>query len=582
MTARLRNALIMLLSLTLATVGLTAARAAAASANLVAAVAPYQVLVFSKTAGFRHDSIPAGISAIQALGAANSFTVVATEDANAFTDANLANFATVVFLSTTGDVLNATQQAAFERYIRAGGGFVGVHAAADTEYDWAWYGSLVGAYFDQHPAIQAATVKVEDPAHPSTAGLPALWSRTDEWYNYRTNPRGQGHVLASLDERTYAPGTGAMVADHPITWCQDYDGGRSWYTGLGHDSATYNDGQFRTLLLGGIASTAGAVPGECGVTKPTAFEKVTLDSNTANPMELDIAPDGRVFYIERDGRVQIIKPNTGTTVTAIDLDVFSGNEDGLLGLRLDPSFATNGWIYLYYSPNSGSPRNQISRFTVAGDSIALSTERVVLQVPTQRNTCCHQGGSMTFDTAGNLYLATGDNTNPFEADGFAPIDERAGRQDFDAQRTSGNTNDLRGKIIRIRPAADGHLHCPDRQPVRAGHRQHAARDLRDGLPQPVPHRRGQADQHPAGRRLRPRRAGRQPQPRPRGHRRVEHRPPGQLRLAVLHGRQPGVQRLDVPVGTIRSEVQLCRPGEQLAEQHRPAEPAAGHRGHCGL
>ncbi|MFC8848918.1 MULTISPECIES: ThuA domain-containing protein [unclassified Micromonospora] len=437
-----------------------AAQAAPLAAPVAAATDPFSVLVFSKTAGFRHDSIPAGITAIQKLGTDNGFTVDTTEDGAAFTDANLAKYQAVIWLSTTGDVLTADQQAAFERYIKAGGGYAGVHAASDTEYDWPWYGELVGAYFNSHPANQQATVKVEDHAHPSTATLPDKWSRYDEWYNFRTNPRADVHVLASLDEKSYNPGGGAMGADHPTAWCQDYDGGRAWYTGGGHTQESYAEPEFLTHLLGGIRTAAGVEKADCGASKTSNFEKVTLDSNTNNPMELDIAPDGRVFYAERDGRVQIIKPDTGNTVTATKLDVFTGNEDGLLGLRLDPDFATNKWIYLYYAPAGGGPRNYLSRFTVDGDTIDKATEKVVLQVDTQRNTCCHAGGSMTFDSKGNLYLATGDNTNPFESSAYTPIDERTGRQDYDAQRTAGNTNDLRGKVIRIHPEDDGTYTVP--------------------------------------------------------------------------------------------------------------------------
>ncbi|WP_329107176.1 ThuA domain-containing protein [Micromonospora sp. NBC_01699] len=439
---------------------LVAAPSAAQAAPAAAAADPYSVLVFSKTAGFRHGSIPSGIAAIQQLGAANGFSVTATEDGAAFTDANLAQYKAVIWLSTTGDVLDDTQQAAFERYVEAGGGYVGIHAASDTEYNWPWYGGLVGAYFNAHPANQQATVKVEDPAHPSTAGLPAQWSRFDEWYNFRTNPRANLHVLASLDERSYTPGTGAMGADHPTAWCQDYEGGRSWYTGGGHTNESFAEPQFLTHLLGGIETAAGVVDADCSASKTSSFEKVSLDNNTNNPMELDIAPDGRVFYVERDGRIQIIKPNTGTTVTAVTLPVFTGNEDGLLGIQLDPDFATNNWVYVYYAPNGGAARNYLSRFTVEGDTINAATEKVVLQIPTQRNTCCHAGGSITFDSQGNLYLALGDNTNPFESDSFTPIDERPGRQDYDAQRSSGNTNDLRGKVLRIHPEDDGTYTVP--------------------------------------------------------------------------------------------------------------------------
>ncbi|MGW6271269.1 ThuA domain-containing protein [Streptomyces sp. NPDC055060] len=220
-----------------------------------------KVLVFSKTAGFRHDSIPDGIAAVKELGAANGFTVDATEDAKAFTAKNLARYDAVIWLSTTGDVLDAKQQSAFEGYIKQGGGYVGVHAAADTEYDWPFYGGLAGAYFQSHPAIQPAKVEVEDHGHPSTAHLPGVWDRTDEWYNYRSNPRDRAHVLASLDESSYSGGS--MAGDHPIAWCQDYRGGRSFYTGSGHTKESFADPAYRAHLLGGIRWAAGAAQADC-------------------------------------------------------------------------------------------------------------------------------------------------------------------------------------------------------------------------------------------------------------------------------------------------------------------------------
>ncbi|MEV4344533.1 ThuA domain-containing protein [Actinoplanes sp. NPDC049596] len=226
-----------------------------------AADAPYDVLVFSKTAAFRHDAIPAGIQLIRDLGAANSFTVTATEDAGQFTAANLAQFEAVVFLNTTGDVLNSTQQTAFENYIRAGGGYVGVHAASDTEYDWPFYGELVGAYFASHPAIQPATVRTENRAHAATAGLAPAATRTDEWYNFRTNPRSTARVLSTLDESTYSGGT--MGGDHPHTWCKSYQGGRSFYTGAGHTQAGYTEAGFRSLILGGIRYAANRTKADC-------------------------------------------------------------------------------------------------------------------------------------------------------------------------------------------------------------------------------------------------------------------------------------------------------------------------------
>ena len=213
-----------------------------------------RILVFTRTAGFRHASIPAGTAAVRAIGSAHGFAVDATDDAGAFSPANLARYLAVVWLSTSGDVLDGDQRAAFEEYIRAGNGYVGVHGAADTGYSWPWYGRLVGAWFAQHPPVQRATVRVENRTHPSTRELGATWSRTDEWYDYRTNPRPAARVLASVDEASYRGG--GMGTDHPIAWYHDYDGGRSWYTGLGHTVESFAEPAMLAHLLGGIQYAA--------------------------------------------------------------------------------------------------------------------------------------------------------------------------------------------------------------------------------------------------------------------------------------------------------------------------------------
>ena len=217
----------------------------------------FSILVFSKTAGFRHDSIPAGINAIRQQGSARGFSVDASEDAATFSDEALAKYKVVVFLSTTGDVLNSAQEAAFERFIRRGGGFVGVHSATDTEYDWPFYGALVGAYFAGHPDIQNATIQIEDPGHPALASVPRPWTRRDEWYNFRRNPRGNVNVLATLDERTYTGGT--MAPDHPIVWSHTYDGGRSFYTALGHTQESFSETAFVDHLGRAILWAGGAI-----------------------------------------------------------------------------------------------------------------------------------------------------------------------------------------------------------------------------------------------------------------------------------------------------------------------------------
>lgn len=252
-----------------------------------------RVLVFSKTAGYRHDSIPDGIAAIRELGDAHGFTADATEDGADFTERNLARYDAVVFLSTTGDVLDAEQQSAFEQYVHEGGGYVGVHAAADTEYDWPFYGGLAGAWFDSHPQIQPASVDIEDRAHPATAHLGESWERTDEWYNYRSNPRAQARILASLDEDSYEGGT--MEGDHPLAWCQEYEGGRAFYTGAGHTRESYVDDAFRTHLLGGIRYATGAANADC---RPEAGYTPVFDGSgtdgwkQAGPGEFTLGDDG--------------------------------------------------------------------------------------------------------------------------------------------------------------------------------------------------------------------------------------------------------------------------------------------------
>lgn len=223
---------------------------------LAAVSAPqFSVLVFSKTAGFRHDSIPNGVEAIRKMGVERDFAVEHSEDAAVFTADNLAKHKVVVFLSTTGDILDADQQSAMEGFVQKGGGFVGIHAAADTEYDWPWFGKLVGAYFMSHPHIQDADIHVEDASHPSTRFLPKVWRRKDEWYDYKTNPRSQVKVLLTLDEKSYQGGK--MGADHPIAWQHESLGGRAWYTAGGHTKESYTEPLFVRHVAEGILWAAG-------------------------------------------------------------------------------------------------------------------------------------------------------------------------------------------------------------------------------------------------------------------------------------------------------------------------------------
>lgn len=219
-------------------------------AALLTTAAVPKLLVFSKTTGFRHDSIPVAVEALKNLGKANIFEIDATEDASVFTKDNLKQYMGIIFAMTTGDVLNSEQQVAMEQFVERGGGWVGIHSASDTEYDWPWYAELVGAYFKSHPpGGQTVKLTVEDPKHPSMKGIPSPWSRADEWYDWRENPRQKVHVLISADETTYK--TFAPV-DHPITWCHSVKRGRSWYTEMGHFKEAYSEPLYLQHLLGGI------------------------------------------------------------------------------------------------------------------------------------------------------------------------------------------------------------------------------------------------------------------------------------------------------------------------------------------
>ncbi len=212
------------------------------------------ILIFSKTNGFRHESIPAGIEAIKKLGAANGFDVVATEDSLAINKRNLKKFAAVVFLSPTGKVFGPAQEKAFQEYIERGGGFVGIHAATDCEYNWPWYGKLVGAYFKGHPGQQEAKLIIVDKNHPSTADLPDSWVRRDEWYNFKDiNPDIK--VLIKIDESSYKGGENG--GDHPMAWYHAYDGGRAFYTELGHTNESFSDPLYLKHVLGGIRYAMG-------------------------------------------------------------------------------------------------------------------------------------------------------------------------------------------------------------------------------------------------------------------------------------------------------------------------------------
>jgi len=446
------------------------------AAQLIAQTPKVNVLVFSKTAAFRHQSIEAGKTALAKMAKEKGFGVSFTEDAAQFTEKNLQKFNTVIFLNTTGDVLDNDQQTAFERYIQAGGGYVGIHAATDTEYDWPWYNKLAGAWFLDHPStpsnVQKGKFIVTLKNHWATKGMPDEFERTDEFYAFKDiSPKI--NVVLKIDEKSYIGGKNGD--NHPMSWYQEFEGGRSFYTAMGHTDETYAEPLFLNHIWAGINYAAGGdapKPLDYSKSKPeeNRFTKVVLEEKLDEPMELTLLDKDRVLFIQRKGEIRLYNNKTKQLKTIAKLPVSlkyvnregkeSVAEDGVLGLAKDPKFAQNQWIYLYYSSTKGS-YNVLSRFTMKGDELLLESEKEMLKVETQREECCHTGGSIDWDKAGNMYLSTGDNTNPHASNGYSPSDERPGRSPWDAQKSSANTNDLRGKILRITPQPDGTYTIPE-------------------------------------------------------------------------------------------------------------------------
>lgn len=444
------------------------------------------MLVFSKTMGYHHESIADGNAAIAKLGRENNFEVDTTTNADMFVEDTLKNYAAVVFLSPTGDVLNARQEAAFERYIQAGGGYMGIHAATDCEYDWGWYERLAGAHFLDHPGIhdtfpniQEATLNVVDQTNPATSFLPKQWKRTDEYYSFK-NISKDIHVLITIDENTYHGGHNG--ADHPISWYHDYDGGRAFYTQLGHTKESYTEDNYLKHILGGIKYAMGENK-ELDYGKATSqfqpdedrFVKTQLaQGDFFEPTEMTILPNFDILVSQRRGEIMLYKNETKKVKQVGYLDVYHQTnvpgvnaEDGMLGLAKDPEFAKNHWIYIYYSPIDSSV-NRLSRFTFENDTLDRASEKVVLEVKSQREICCHTGGSIAFGPDKLLYFSAGDNSTPFDEKGqpyvnggFAPLNDVPGHLQYDARRSAGNTNDLRGKIMRIRVKDDASYEIPD-------------------------------------------------------------------------------------------------------------------------
>jgi glucose/arabinose dehydrogenase len=433
-----------------------------------------------------------------------------------FTAANLAQYDAIFFWQassrfredTTGQRLFTDgEQAAIEQFVNAGGGVAAMHASVTMgagQVTWPWWDaagdSAIGALMPGHSATDVnnvATVQVSDRHHPSTRDLPDSYEFGDEHYTFASNVRGTHHVLMTLDEESYDVGAGVtrMGADHPIAWCRMYDGGRIWASSLGHFASSYlengGDNNLIEHLVGGVQWAAGTAgrDSDCGGTVWSNFRRTVLADDLSGAIGLDIARDGKAYWTEigaqglaSEGRLRMYDPESEATSTLLTLPIRADHQssnDGVLGMALDPGFDQNRHLYVYYSPRQDPGCNScihlgynvISRFTLdaAGSAVVPGSEQEILRVPKvkvgndnqdgvpgQTTYSAHVGGgSLSFDSEGSLYIGTGDDVDPFGQGGagYAPLDQRYPER-YDARNTSANTNDLRGKVLRIRPLAN--------------------------------------------------------------------------------------------------------------------------------
>jgi PKD repeat protein len=478
----------------LALLGLAFALPDAAAAKSAKEIETPKVLVV--TSG-TDEVTTAGLAAINAASANDAFTVTAPPPAQVgaeLTPEKLETYRAVVFLNTgLASPLTAAEKSNFEAYFRKGGGFVGIGSAIETDPSWDFLTEVLGTRASSRTVQQTGTVKVFDRVHDASKNLPLYWERDDHWYNLSTNVQGVSHVLATVVEDPFGPqpqgrtldgiSGGTMGAHHPVSFCKDYQGGRSFYTALGNTAAAF-DATLTTHLKGAIQWATGSSDptySDCGATVLRNFQQTKIGSppNLQEPVGFDQLPDGRVLQTDRLGSLRLHDPTTGTTSVIANfndaslpdtLRIYSTGEDGLYGPAVDANFSTNKWVYLFYSPRrvqdvklstgeivtqttpTTNPPNtaasktawdpyvgyfQLSRFKFVEDEngprLDFDSEQQILRVPNNRQECCHVAGDIDFDKHGNLWLVTGDDTpaGGINAGGFGPFNS----QKTDEQQT---------------------------------------------------------------------------------------------------------------------------------------------------
>ncbi|MDF9800582.1 cytochrome c [Catalinimonas alkaloidigena] len=385
-----------------------------------------KVLVYFQPEG---KQAPAGLSVIEQIGQQHSFAIDTTSQSVSLKEENLQNYSAIVFLGTPGESLNVWQQTDVERFVQAGGGYVGINSPINIKYNWPWYEELI------------ATTQSSEVQNPEYQEMPVKLMATQE---------------------------GDSAPEGINIWSGEYDGGQVVYISGDNVSTALSNEVVKDSFTKGIEYAIGDNHLNYGLAQSLRtpeenrfVKEILVPGPLDEPTELAVLPDGKVIFTERKGAVKMYYPEDGRMRKIAQMNVHTQFEDGLMGIAKDPNFYYNNWVYMYYSPAGDEPIQNLSRFLLLDDSLIMSSEKVILQVDVQRQECCHTGGSIAFGPDGLLYLSTGDDTNPFQSNGYAPIDERPGRAPFDAQGSSGNTNDLRGKILRIKVNEDATYSIPE-------------------------------------------------------------------------------------------------------------------------
>ena len=495
-------------------------------------------------------------------------------------------------------------EGALERWTSAGGGIAAVHNATRHARQLplvGQHGRLAHARPRRHrhrpgPAGRRARRGRRRTPPPSTSPS-SRWTRNDEWYNFSNNVRGTAHVLATMDETTYDAGSNAMGYDHPISWCKPYEGGRFWGTAMGHFPSHYRSPSFMQHIVGGVkyapASRRATAAAPSGTTSRRSRSTRTppRPSPWTSPRTAGCSTPSSCAGRSASGtRAPRASPPPSSQ------DVYSGGEDGMLGIALDPDFATNGHVFVYCPPTP--PTTPTRRASSSRDLPVHDGRNGVIDPAARRSSSrCRPvacptspatpAAASTSTPQGNLYLGVGDDVNPHSepSGGYAPLSTRPGTF-HDARETSANTNDLRGKLLRITPdTPDGTGYT-----IPEGNLFPEAEDTGATRPCPRSTRWASATRSASRSTRRPARSA-SPTTRPTTTptpRRPVVRPaspsgttsqPRQLRLAAVHGQQRAVpgRRLHDQPGHGRRLLRLRRPGQRLAAQHRPDRAAAGPR-----